>query len=471
MSVNSEVKSAPVSREPLAVQRRLAAGFGVNVFSRGVATLIQVVSVPIFLRHWGTDLYGEWLLLNSIPSYFAQSDIGFGSTAGNEMTMLMAVGRQDEALDVFQSVLALTTVISSTLGALFMALVWFLPFDRWLHTYSIGRNETKLVVLLLVLSTLLSMQETLYQAAFRCVSKYVLGTFLKSLILLGSFLAVSGVVLFGGDVLLTAGVYFGVNAVGTLLLWIALKREVPWIRFGFEHARWATLKRLSGPAVSFLALPVGGVLNLQGMLLVVGHVLGPVAVVIFSTARMVSRVAIQFMNMISNTIWPEMSTAVGAEDWPLARAIHRRACQISMVSGWAIVLAMAIVGPWIWRHWTLHAFPTDTVLLDLMLLLVVFSSLWLTSLTALAATNRHQRVAMVYLIVTSVSLAAAWALTRRFGLRGTAVALIGGELFMAMTVLRASLRFLGDTFGGFARSMFSLPKLRREAATTAAVTD
>jgi hypothetical protein len=78
---------------------------------------------------------------------------------------------------------------------------------------------------------------------------------------------------------------------------------------------------------------------------------------------------------------------------------------------------------------------------------------------------------MVYLITTSVSLVAAWALTRNFGLRGTAVALIGGELFMAMTVLRASLRFLGDSFGGFARSMFSMPKLRRSTTAAAAVTE
>jgi O-antigen/teichoic acid export membrane protein len=458
--------TATVSRERSAVRNRLAAGFGVNIFSRGIATLIQVLSVPIFLRHWGTDLYGEWLLLNSVPSYFALSDVGFGSTAGNEMTMLMAAGRQEEALDVFQSVLALTTVISSTLGALFLAVVWFLPFDRWLHTYSISRNDTKLVVLLLVLSVLLSMQETLYQAAFRCVAKYVYGTFLKSIILLLSFLAVSGVVLFNGNVVQTAEVYFAVNAVGTLLLWIALKREVPWISFGFQHARWSTLKRLAGPSISFMALPVGNSLNLQGMLLVVGHVLGPVAVVIFSTARTVSRTAIAFMGMISNTIWPEMSTAVGAGDWPLARSIHRRACQISIASGLAIVAAMALVGPWIWKRWTVHRFPTDTILLDLMLLLVIFSSLWLTSITALTATNRHQKVAFIYLIVTSCSLVAAWVLTRPFGLRGAAVALIGGELFMASSVLRSSLKFLGDTFGGFLRSMFSMPTMKHRSESS-----
>jgi O-antigen/teichoic acid export membrane protein len=452
---------APVSRERSAVQKRLAAGFGVNIFSRGVGTLIQVLSVPIFLKHWGAPLYGEWILLNSVPSYFALSDVGFGSTAGNEMTMLMAAGRQDEALDVFQSVLALTTVVSAALGALFLALVWFLPFQRWLHTYSLSPHDTKLVILLLVLSTLLSMQETLYQAAFRCVAKYVYGTFLKSLVLLGSFVAVSGTVLFGGSVLQTAEVYFGVNAVGTLLLWVALRREVPWLRFGFAHARWVTLKRLLGPSLSFFAMPIGQSLNITGILMVVGHVLGPVAVVVFSTARTVSRTAVQFMMMISNTIWPEMSIAVGAQDWALARSIHRRACQISTGCGVAIVAVMSVVGPWIWGHWTLHKVPTDTLLLDMMLLLVIFSSLWLTSITVLLATNRHQQITAVYLTVTSLTLAAAWPLSRHFGLRGAAAALIVCEMVLATTVLRTSLRFLGDNFGDFARSMFSVPKLKR----------
>ena len=109
----------------------------------------------------------------------------------------------------------------------------------------------------------------------------------------------------------------------------------------------------------------------------------------------------------------------------------------------------------------MHQFATDRVLLDLMLLLVVFSSLWFTSSVALAATNRHQKLAVTYLVATSASLAGAWALTRWFGLRGAAVALIGGEIYMAIHVLRASLAFLGDTFPGFMASMLSVPRLGR----------
>jgi O-antigen/teichoic acid export membrane protein len=449
----------PPANSRSALHKRLAAGFGANLFGRGVSTLITFVSVPIFLRHWGADLYGEWLLLNTVPSYFNLSDIGFGSSAGNEMTMLMASGKQAEALDVFQSVLALTTVISTAIGVLFVALVWFLPFNRWLHVNSITAHDTNLTILLLALSVLLSMQETLFQAAFRCVAKYAYGGLLKSFIQLAAFLGVSVVVLFGGGVVAAAAAFCIINAIGTLLLWFELRRCVPWIRFGIQHAHMATLRRLTGPSISFMAFPLGNAISLQGMLLVVGVVLGPTAVVIFSTARTVSRSVIQFMQMINNSVWPEMSLAVGANDFSLARSLHRRSCQISIAIGLGAVAALALVGPSIWKRWTVHTVATDTVLLDLMLTLVVFSSLWFTSSVALAATNRVQRLAIIYLIATSASLGAAWFLAHAYGIRGAAVALIGAEIFMSAFVLRASLAFLGDTFTGFMRSMFSIPKL------------
>ena len=323
---------------------------------------------------------------------------------------------------------------------------------------SISRHDTSVVILLLALSVLLSMQETLFQAAFRCVAKYAYGTFLKSLIQMASFLGVATVVLLHGSVVAAAESFCIVNAVGTFFLWVMLRRSVPWIRFGIAHARMATLRRLAAPSFAFMAFPVGNALNLQGMLLVVGHVLGPVAVVVFSTARTVSRSAVQFMQLISNSVWPEMSIAVGAGDFALARTLHRRSCQISIASGLGFVVALVAVGPFIWRHWTVHQIPTDTVLFDL-LLLVIFYALWNTSSVALTATNSHQRLAVVYLIATSVSLAIAWVLASFFGLRGVAVALIAGEIFMALNVLRNSLEFLGDTFGDFTRSMFSIPKL------------
>src|ERR1700684_3071529 len=135
----------PMSTRSL--KRRLIAGFGANTFSRLSITLTQIFSVPVFLSHWGVHLYGEWILLNAIPSYLGLSDVGFGSVAGNEMTMLAAAKNFEQALVVFQSVWVLNTVITSLIGLLLIAAVWFLPLDVWLHTHAISPADTKLIVL------------------------------------------------------------------------------------------------------------------------------------------------------------------------------------------------------------------------------------------------------------------------------------------------------------------------------------
>ena len=144
------------------LKRRLIAGFGANTFSRLSTTLTQIFSVPVFLSHWGVHLYGEWILLNTIPSYLGLSDVGFGSVAGNEMTMLAAAQDFEQALVVFQSVWVLTTVITSLLGVLLLATVWLLPLGAWLHMHAISGADARLIVLLLGLAVLCPIAASLH---------------------------------------------------------------------------------------------------------------------------------------------------------------------------------------------------------------------------------------------------------------------------------------------------------------------
>ena len=445
------------------LKRRLLAGFGANTFSRLSTTLTQIFSVPVFLSHWGVHLYGEWILLNTIPGYLGLSDVGFGSVAGNEMTMLAAAEEYDQALVVFQSVWVLTTVITSVLGMLLIAAVWFLPLGRWLHMHAISAPDAKLIVLLLGLAVLLGMQETLFQAAFRCVGKYPLGTMAKSLVVSAAFLSTMlGVGLHLAPVPV-AILYVSVNVVGVFALWILLRREVPWIRFGIRHAQWAVIRRLTAPALSFMSFPVVNALNLQGMLVLIGYVLGPIAVVTFNTARTISRSAAQGMNLINNAIWPEMSAAFGTGAMDVARMLHRRACQISLLLCLVITAGVAVFGNWIWKVWTLGRVPTDPVLLYIMLLQMLVSAFWFTSSVVPMATNQHQRMARAMLSATAASLFLAWLLMHlpRLGLRGAALALVAGDLFTAGYVLRESLRLLGDNAGDFTRSLTNWSQLQR----------
>src|SRR6202044_3789535 len=81
------------------------------------------------------------------------------------------------------------------------------------------------------------------------------------------------------------------NAAGTVILCIMARRDIPWLRYGWSHARFSEIRRLAAPAFAFMGFPIGNALNLQGTLVAVGYALGPVDVAIFASARTVSRVA------------------------------------------------------------------------------------------------------------------------------------------------------------------------------------
>jgi O-antigen/teichoic acid export membrane protein len=96
----------------------------------------------------------------------------------------------------------------------------------------------------------------------------------------------------------------------------------------------------------------------------------------------------------------------------------------------------------------------------MLLIVVLFNSLWNTSSAVPMAANRHQRLALVYLASTSVSLIVAYPLIRNFGLIGAATALTLCEIAMAMYVVPMSNKLLSDDWPAFAASMFDVTQLK-----------
>src|ERR1700733_14556707 len=161
-------------------KRRLVWSFLSSAVSRFSQTVIQFIQVPVFLHFWSVPLYGEWLILNSIPNYLSFSNYGFGSVAGNEMTMLAAGGDRDRALSVFQSCWWLIVAICTTLTLLVCGALYFLPANRILKIGQISEIDTKWIIFYLCVSILLAQLEQLLQSAYRSIGRYAYGSFVKS---------------------------------------------------------------------------------------------------------------------------------------------------------------------------------------------------------------------------------------------------------------------------------------------------
>jgi O-antigen/teichoic acid export membrane protein len=439
------------------IKRRLALGFASNWVSKLASTITQLVQVPLFFHFWAASVYGNWLIVSAIPTYLTFSSIGFGNVASNEMTMLNSAGDREGALGVFQSCWWLISIICAAVGMLLVLVLYLVPAASLLNIHAISESDTKWIIVYLGLSVLLGQLEQLMSAAYTCVARYAFGSFLKSVISLAAFCASMVPIVLGYGPRTMALVYAITSALGTLTLVLFVRKDIPWIEFGWKHARFSEIRRLASPAFAFMGFPIGIALNLQGTLIAVGYALGPVDVAIFASARTVSRVALQMVQMVNATFWPELSLAYGAKDVALTRTLHRRACQLALVIAVFVVAGMMTVGPYFLHHWTGGHVPPSRPLLAILLLVVVLYSLWSTSSTLAAATNQHQRLAAWYIVATGVTVLFTYLLAVRYGLYGAAASLIISEVIMNLYVLPASLRIAHDTFPEFMASMVHYP--------------
>jgi O-antigen/teichoic acid export membrane protein len=442
-------------------KRRLLLGFLSNWLNKLASTIIQFVQIPVFLHFWSTPLYGEWMVVNSIPTYLSFSNIGFGTVAGNEMTMMVAREDREGALRVFQSCWWLISMICTVTILLLSGALYYLPAARLLKLSHIGETDTKWIIFYLGISVLFGQIEQLLQSAYRCVGRYPFGSLLKSTLSLTAFASMIVAVSLGSGARVTALVFALTNILGTLVLCIMVRRDIPWIRYGWTHASFGEIRKLARPAIAFMGFPLGNALNLQGTLLAVSYALGPVAVVVFGTARTVSRVALQMVSMVNGTFEPELSIAYGAGNFALTRTLLRRACQLALIVAFVIVVAMMTFGPWFLTHWTGGHVPPSRPLLSILLLVVVLYSLWSTSSTLMTSTNQHQKLATYYIVGTSLNCVLCYFLARIYGLYGAAASLLVSELVMNFYVVPASLRIAHDTLPAFLSSMLHYPQSLR----------
>ena len=440
-------------------KRRLILGLISNWISKMASSVIQLVQVPFFLHFWAMPVFGDWLIVNAVPSYLSFSNIGFGSVAGNEMTM--AEAREDRAtsLRVFQSCWWLIVIVMSITGFAALALIFVVPIGTLLNIHAISEHDTRWIILYLGIAVLLGQLEQLLQSAYRSVGRYPYGSFIKSCMSLGAFAAMLVPVGMHYGPRTTAMVFASANVTGTILLAIMVRHDIPWIRFGWQHAQFSEIKRMFPLAFAFMGFPLGNAFNIQGSIQAVSYAMGPVAVVVFATARTVSRLALQMVQMINSTFEPEFSRSFAQNNIGLIRTLHRRACQMALLVALAVVFAMIVAGPYFLHHWTQGKVPPSRPLLSLLLLVVILYALWSTSSGVMYATNQHKKLAAVYLASTGITVLVTFATAKAYGLYGAAASLLLSEFLMNFYVLPASLRIAHDTLPEFLRSMLDVPPM------------
>jgi O-antigen/teichoic acid export membrane protein len=451
---------------PVTVRRRLLGSFGASSLGPIASIFINLVNIPVMVRFWGVHLLGEWLLITTIPAYLLLTDLGFGNVSSSDMTLRLHAGDRDGAIETFQSTAVVVLSISLFFGVALSALILLTPFYRYLHIAVMTPAEARTTALFLCINSLLAIQWTYLTAAFKCVGKFALSQLSMNVVRLLEGVSVFILLVSHAGPVGLAMVMTGISVIGTLWLIVLKRHLIPWLPLGIKHARRDRVRELFRPAIAYLAFPTGSAISLQGMTTLVGALLGPVAVAVFNPMRTLARASLQLSEAVKISVLPELSAAMGAQNWILARKLHRSACQAAFFLTLLCVGALAIGGKRIFYLWTRHRIIMDVHAFYLLLGVVLLNSAWSASSAAPVAANKHQRVAILYLVFTVGSILVGYPLIKAFGLVGAGIALLASEACMDVIVVKISNDLLSDRWSAFAASMldfshFNFPRLRQ----------
>lgn len=442
------------------LKSRLLKGLGANAFSQLVTIFIQVVSVPIFLKFWGVELYGEWLILSSLQAYFTMSDIGFSSVAANEMTMLVSNNKRPEALEVFQSSQLFVSVVSLLIIGIGILASHFFSVEKLLNIHQLSHKAVLIIILIMTSEVLINLQIGFLAAGFRCEGEYAKGVVFSATNRFLTFFSISLAVMFGADPVFSSLISLIVSLLCFFLMAKYLQVHHPWIRYGIKHVSMPAIKRLIIPAFAFMAFPIGNALSIQGLITVIGISLGSKSVVVFSTLRTMTRFAWQMMNMINNSVWPELSMAFSKGDIDLVRIIHRRSCQASFWLSIVSIIFLSQFGLFIIDIWTMGQVFPSKFLLYLMLLVILLDSLWLTSSILHTSTNQHKEIALYYLIGSSLTMIICHIFLPLIGLEAAPLSLILIDILMIVSVVQKSMKISQDKLKDFIFGFFQFRAIK-----------
>jgi O-antigen/teichoic acid export membrane protein len=407
-----------------------------GIYAQVVQLVIQVISVPVLVQHWGLAGYGVWVLLFTVPQMLSMADLGIGTAGGNAMQAATARGESGRALRIY----ATLRCTSAAAALIISAIVALYLFALAPHALDFAQPATgghaALVVMMVLAYAGLAMQNQTTASAYRTHDLLATWQMAYDTGLLIEALLALGVAARGGGPAMVAGVYLAARLVlsTTLALWLLWR--VPVMARAPLLPDWQELQALFRPAIAALMLPGAQAITLQGSVMALGAIGGPAALPAFTTIRTLSRTALMFTYRFSWGSAPRyiVHHARGEDD-----AAERLAWANILVPAVLLLPAaplLYLLGPGIiriWTHGVVHASPS---LLALMLAAMVLNGAWVPLSNLLCAINEHARFSYVFLAVSALTIPLGAGLARPWGADGMAWALVVQELVMGFVVWR-----------------------------------
>ena len=369
----------------------------INVFG-------QLVLLPIYLKYWGSELFGEWQILSAAVAYVGLLDFGMQTFAVNRMNQSYSRGDIPEFTRVFHTALYFSLVITG-LGALLFGIgILGVPVSQWFHLAQMDSGTGRLVLLILCFQFATSLPSGVIGGVYRAIGEYSRDIFFQN-IFRALVLGATAVLLISGAGVLVIALTQLSGLVGHVLFvqW-DLRRRHPEVRIGLSGHDRKLFMTFIAPSSLFFLMQMSVALTLQGTTLLIGAFAGGAMVAVFIALRALANVVPQVAQAVGATLWPELTALEARQEYTRLRDAYIFASKLllgfAVASGIFLLFSARDIVAW----WTGGRIEFNESIMGALIAIQVCQTWYLASSVLLASSNNHKRLAAANLTCAATGL-------------------------------------------------------------------
>lgn len=382
-----------------ATLRRLRKVFSFGVLGNGLTLLTNFLIPPLFIASLGTERYGAWLYLFTIPTSLAMCDLGVSAAFSTEVYKLYAKGEREAAARIFKT--GVKAIGGLMVAALLISSV--IVGSRYLVH---GDAELHTTVLLLCAYVLSGFMSELLSSSYKITGLYhrfqSIGLFSK-LAEIGALLALIPL----NDFRQMAFAMLLVRLLSTAGSTFVALRLAPELSQGSWRG-WIPFRHLVVPSLMYAANPLIMFIALQVPLLIIAPTAGMTAVVTYTTVRTLTRLPLQISNQVSMSLYTEFTRLHASGQRETITSLYRKS--LWLIAGMFLLYAVGglLLGDEVYASWLKHVPPEFHFVFVVLACDAAFESLMRHRSSLSSATNQHARDTLFQLAAVSLSIAIMW---------------------------------------------------------------
>lgn len=433
-----------------------------GMLGRLILALSPILLVPLMIRSWGLEYYGEWLLLTAVPSYIMLSpDFGLAGAAINEMASLTARGRIQRAVLLYRTA---WVILSAATVLFFLAGVAIACLVNWSRIGVVNLSHiTSAGIIISACGRIVVMQQIvlisgIYKSAQqnpRAGIVYSVGSAFFLLVGISILLLSENPFQYSLFQFLSSLIFLPfvlLDAQRTMpqftlsLKGVALKRVLPYVKPGLGHA----------------AMPLVNAFQNQGVLIILGIVLGSAGVALFQTTRVLSNGLKSVSGLATAAVMVELPTLLGQNKKALVERLLVRNTQAGIVLSLTGVLVMLLCGEVIYTAWLGEQSIYPDMLAVLLLLSIIPYSFGTSFTILLLSANRIHCAIPLTLVSTVFSMILIFIFSKMGGLLGAGFGVILWEIGTAAASVIYATKEMNYSIVSYLKAMFSFREIAND---------